>query len=139
VRRIASRIADAGGVALIIDYGHAHTGTGNTFQAMRDNAYVDPLAKPGEADLTAHVDFGALAAAARETGGRVFGPVPQGDFLAALGIRARADRLKGEYPERIVGIDLDVDRLTHPREMGTLFKVLAVLEGTDQALPPGFA
>jgi NADH dehydrogenase [ubiquinone] 1 alpha subcomplex assembly factor 7 len=139
VRRIASRIADTGGVALIIDYGHAQTTTGDTFRAMKENEDVDVLAEPGEADLTAHLDFGALAAIARDTGANVLGPVPQGDFLTALGIKARADRLKRDNPERIVGIDLDVDKLTHPREMGTLFKVLAVFEGKDRPAPPGFA
>ena len=138
VRRIASRIASKGGVALIIDYGHAQTATGDTFQGMKENEYVDVLAEPGEADLTAHLDFGPLADAAREAGARVLGPVPQADFLTALGIKERAERLKRDNPERIVGIDLDVDKLTHPREMGTLFKVLALFEGKDLSRPPGF-
>ena len=138
VRRIASRIRDTAGVALIIDYGHGQTATGDTFQAMKGNKYVDVLAEPGEADLTAHLDFSALAGTAREAGASVLGPVPQGDFLAALGLRARAERLKRDNPERIAGIDLDVDRLMHPREMGTLFKALALFEGKDLPAPPGF-
>ena len=64
MRRIARRIADAGGVALIIDYGHVTTAVGDTLQAAKNNAFTDPLAEPGEADLTAHVDFQVLAQAA---------------------------------------------------------------------------
>lgn len=135
VRRTASRIAATGGVALIIDYGYAQTDVGDSFQAMKDNAYVDVLAEPGEADLTAHVDFDELAAAARETGAGVLGPVSQGDFLAALGIGARVGRLKRDNPEHAADIDAAVTRLTAPQQMGTLFKVLAVYEG---ASPPGF-
>lgn len=138
VRRCASRIANTGGVALIIDYGHTETAAGDTLQAMRDNAFVDPLEDPGEADLTAHVDFRALDAVARETGARVFGPLPQADFLAAMGINARADRLKRDNPQNAADIDVAVERLTSPSQMGTLFKALAVYEGTHASLP-GFA
>jgi NADH dehydrogenase [ubiquinone] 1 alpha subcomplex assembly factor 7 len=138
VRRIAERIADRGGVALIIDYGHTATAAGDSFQAMKNGAYVDPLADPGEADLTAHVDFEALAVAAGEGEARTPIVPAQGEFLEALGIRARADRLKRDNPERIAEIDSAVDRLTNPKEMGTLFKALAIFEGMDQALPPGF-
>ena len=77
-REIGRRIAEEGGVALIVDYGHAASGAGDTFQAVKAHLYADPLAEPGEADLTAHVDFGALASAARDGGARVFGPVTQG-------------------------------------------------------------
>lgn len=137
-RRVANRIADAGGIALLIDYGHTETAAGDTLQAMRDNAFADPLEDPGEADLTAHVDFSALAAVARETGARVLGPLPQGDFLAALGIRARADRLKHDNPQNAAVIDAAVERLIIPHQMGTLFKVLAVYERAHASLP-GFA
>jgi NADH dehydrogenase [ubiquinone] 1 alpha subcomplex assembly factor 7 len=138
VRRIASRIAENGGVALIIDYGHVTTAVGDTLQAMKDNAFADPLAEPGEADITAHVDFEALATAASE--GEALTPIipVQGEFLEALGIHARANRLKRDNPERIAEIDSAVDRLTNPKQMGTMFKALAIFEGTDQALPPGF-
>ena len=139
VRSIASRIADAGGAALIIDYGHPATSVGDTVQAVKSNAYCDPLAEPGEADLTAHVDFGALAATAKEGGGSVLGPVPQGNFLSALGIRTRADRLKRDNPGEFDDIDAGVDRLTNRQHMGTLFKALAIYEGSNQIPPPGFA
>ncbi len=105
---------------------------------MKDNAFVDPLAEPGEADLTAHVDFGALATAARDAGAYVPRTFPQGQFLDALGIRARASRLKRENPETSSEIDLAVDRLTNPQNMGTMFKAMAIFEGLDQTMPPGF-
>ena len=138
MRRIASRIADTGGVALIIDYGHPQTAVGDTLQAMKDSAFADLLAEPGGADLTAHVDFAALAAAAHEAGARVLGPISQGRFLSALGLRTRADRLKRGNPEHAADIDDAVVRLTSPEQMGTLFKVVAVYEGAH-ASPPGFA
>jgi len=132
---IARRIATQGGLALIIDYG-GWRGTGDTFQAMRGHAYAAPLAEPGQADLTAHVDFAALAAAAPGLTPRY---TTQGAFLAALGIEARADRLA----ERLTGSALDSHRaacrrLTHPQEMGELFKVLA-LHPPAAPVPPGFA
>ena len=135
---IGERIAASGGVALIIDYGHSETAVGETLQAVKSNAFADPLSEPGEADLTAHVDFGALAAAASEGGACVPMPSPQGPFLEALGIRARADRLKRENPEKASEIDSAVDRLTNPKQMGTMFKALAIFEGRDRIAPPGF-
>ena len=138
VRRVAGRIAENGGVALIIDYGHVTTAVGDTLQAMKDNAFADPLAEPGEVDLTGHVDFQALAVAAGEAEA-VTPIIPvQGEFLEALGIHERANRLKRDNPERIREIDSAVDRLTSPKQMGTMFKALAIFEGMDQALPPGF-
>jgi len=92
--RLAARLAAQGGAALIIDYGHARSGFGDTLQAVREHAYADPLADPGEADLTAHVDFALLASAARSAGATVLGPVLQGDFLRALGIDARAATIR---------------------------------------------
>jgi NADH dehydrogenase [ubiquinone] 1 alpha subcomplex assembly factor 7 len=138
LRRIGGRIVDSSGVALIIDYGHTQTDVGDTLQAVKGNAFADPLAGPGEADLTAHVDFAALALAAREVGAHVLGPVSQGPFLDALGVHARAQRLKGDNPHDAADIDSAVTRLTDPQQMGTLFKVLAVYEGV-QSSPPGFA
>ena len=86
---IARRVT-AGGVALIIDYGHVKSATGDTLQAVRSHRYVSPLTLPGATDLTAHVDFEALAKAAQEAGARVHGPVEQGSWLRRLGIEARA-------------------------------------------------
>jgi NADH dehydrogenase [ubiquinone] 1 alpha subcomplex assembly factor 7 len=138
MRRIAGRIADMGGVALLIDYGHTTTAVGDTLQAMKSNAFADPLADPGEADLTAHVDFQALATATAE--GEAYAPPirVQGEFLEALGIHARANRLKRDNPERTSEIESAVERLICPQQMGTLFKALAIYEGGDQMTPPGF-
>jgi len=119
VAGVASRIAAHGGAALIIDYGHEHSGLGDTFQAVKAHTFADPLAEPGEADLTAHVDFEALAAIAKANGAKVFGPVTQKTFLESLGVRARAEKL---------GQQREAERLTSPKEMGMLFKVMALCE-----------
>jgi SAM-dependent MidA family methyltransferase len=134
IRTIADRIAGCGGVALIVDYGHAKTQFGDTFQAVKQHAYADPLAEPGEADLTFHVDFEALARGAQERGAHVSGPVTQGAFLEALGIGLRAERLKCAGAE---GIDAALERLVAPAQMGTLFKVMAISDGRSAL--PGFA
>ena len=84
------------GAALIIDYGHASCGLGDTLQAVAGHSFTDPLRRPGQVDLTAHVDFEALALSAECIGARVFGPVAQRDFLRQLGIRERAAALKAK-------------------------------------------
>jgi SAM-dependent MidA family methyltransferase len=137
VQDIARRVGD-NGTALIIDYGDAKAGIGDTLQAVRENAYADVLAEPGKADLTCHVDFSALVKAASEAGGYVFGPEPQGAFLEALGIKLRAERLKKTNREQTSDIDAAVDRLTNPRHMGMLFKVLAICEDRSPGVP-GFS
>ncbi|HSI40606.1 MAG TPA: class I SAM-dependent methyltransferase [Xanthobacteraceae bacterium] len=131
VRAVPERLAAQGGAALIIDYGHAASGLGDTLQAVRRHAFADPLKDPGEADLTAHVDFAALARHGTAAGARAFGPLPQGDFLRRLGLDARAARL---------GRQADAERLagTAPGGMGGLFKVLALVHPAAGA-PPGFA
>ena len=110
---------------------------GDTFQAVKSHRYADPLAEPGEADLTFHVDFGALAEAARGEGARIYGPVTQAEFLAALGIGSRGKRLKNERPEHAGDIDAAIDRLTNAAQMGTMFKVLALC-APDTPTLPGF-
>lgn len=139
LREIARRIATHGGAALVIDYGHACTGFGDTFQAVRAHRAADPLQNPGEADLTAHVDFEQVAAAALQAGVRIFGPVTQGDFLRALGIELRAQNLKhGKDADTAARVDAAVARLAGPTPgMGELFKVLA-LAHPMLAAPPGF-
>ena len=135
---IARRIARAGGAALIVDYGYERGG-GDTLQAMRRHRSHDPLSDPGEADLTAHVDFAALARAAEAAGARAWGPVPQGEFLRRLGIEARAAALIAcATPDQAMLIRSGCRRLIDPREMGTLFKVLA-LTVPNLDPPPGFA
>jgi NADH dehydrogenase [ubiquinone] 1 alpha subcomplex assembly factor 7 len=128
---IARRVVAHGGVALLIDYGHARPGFGDTLQAVSHHARTDPLATPGEADLTAHVDFAAIAQAARQSGAAVLGPVTQGEFLRALGIEARAARLKSSATSaQGAAVDAALRRLTGdgPAEMGTLFKVMAIAD-----------
>lgn len=129
VADIAGRIARQGGVALIVDYGSAAPSTGDTFQAVERHRKTDPLARPGRADLTAHVDFDALTRAARAAGAEVHGPLPQGAFLARLGIGARAEALARRGDADAVAAQLD--RLTAPAEMGDLFQVLGLARKGD--------
>jgi SAM-dependent MidA family methyltransferase len=121
----------ADGVALIIDYGHARQGLGETLQAVAGHSFADPLRAPGNADITAHVDFAALAQSAEIIGGRIHGPVSQGDFLRRLGIDKRAAALKTRAaPEKTAAIDSALARLTAggPKGMGEMFKVLAIAD-----------
>ena len=138
VADLAGRIASAGGAALIIDYGPAESGLGDSVQAMKAHAFADILANPGEADLTAHVDFARLARAARSAGVQTFGPVGQGDFLHALGIAARATRLAAKGGSAADAVTAALHRLTAPDQMGTLFKVLALTQA-GHPTPAGFA
>ncbi|GAB4066097.1 SAM-dependent methyltransferase [Ancylobacter sonchi] len=143
---LGARLARDGGAALFVDYGHAGAnepagGFGDTLQALRAHAYDPPLAHPGEADLTAHVDFAALASAARRHGARAFGPIGQGILLERLGLHARAERLKrNAAPEAAAAVDAAARRLagTGENEMGTLFKALALVHPALGA-PAGFA
>lgn len=133
---IAERIAASGGVGLFFDYGHLEPGIGDTLQALRRHRYDDVLAHPGQADLTSHVDFAALATAARRYGLDAH-MATQGEFLLELGLLERAGSL-GAYAgqatrERISG---EVERLAGPDAMGTLFKVLAIAPaGTKLPFP----
>ena len=133
---IAGRIAASGGAALIIDYGYGQAAFGDTFQAVRNHAFADPLTEPGEADLTAHVDFAALARSARKAGAAAHGPMDQGAFLLATGLLERAARLgAGKDAQTRDAISEAVERLAGPDAMGALFKVLAVTH-TGLVLPP---
>lgn len=133
---IARRIARDGGAALIVDYGHAASGVGETLQAVRAHAFVDPLREPGEADLTAHVDFGALARTVRGAGAAVLGPMPQGEFLLTLGLLERAGRLGADKDEaEREALRSAVERLAGSGQMGQLFKVMAIVT-RDVSLPP---
>ena len=122
VQEIAGRIARHGGAAIFIDYG-GWNGVGDTFQALRNHAFDDPLAHPGEADLTAHVDFAPLAAAAIRAGVSASQPRYQGDWLLALGAAERARRLAeaGDSSAQVA-----LHRLTDAAEMGHLFKAMAI-------------
>jgi NADH dehydrogenase [ubiquinone] 1 alpha subcomplex assembly factor 7 len=134
---IATCIAQCGGAALIIDYGHDKSAPGDTLQAVRRHRFAHPLENPGEQDLTAHVDFQALGDAAREAGAAVTQVVTQGDWLERLGIRARAAALIKAHPQRSDEIAAALHRLTHPDEMGRLFKVSAI-HSPDWPAPAGF-
>ncbi|GLK67791.1 class I SAM-dependent methyltransferase [Hansschlegelia plantiphila] len=138
--RLGGHVAAHGGAALAIDYGSGFS-AGDTLQAVRAHGFVDPLAEPGEADLTAHVDFGALAAAARSRGATAMRLATQGDLLDALGLAARAAQLcaKASDAQRDA-IVAAVARLTDraPTGMGALFKALAFADPRLGPLP-GFA
>lgn len=123
-RQIAEHVARHGGVALIIDYGHARTSPGDTLQAVRGHAFADVLADPGGQDLTAHVDFAALANAAAVDGVTITPVTTQGEWLERLGIRARATALIKAHPVRSQEVEAAAGRLTS--DMGALFKVMAI-------------
>lgn len=124
--QIANRIAREGGAGLFIDYGHARSAVGDTLQALRNHQYDDPLAHPGEADLTAHVDFAALAARVHAAGLEAH-LMTQGEFLQAMGLAERAQRLASGQSEAIrTRLASEVERLAHPDAMGNLFKALAI-------------
>ena len=133
---IGGRLAATGGTALIIDYGHRQSAVGDTLQAVKGHAYHGVLDSPGEADLTAHVDFAALGRAAKDAGAAVFGPVGQGAFLEALGLGARAAALIGQAsPDQAREIAAARARLTG--SMGEMFKVM-VISAPGLPPPPGF-
>jgi len=121
---LAAMIARQGGAMLAIDYGYEGPAIGDTLQAVRGHRFANPFDQPGEQDLTAHVDFATLAAAAQAGGAHAFGPVGQGALLTALGIDARAAALARAAPDRADAITADRERLTVA--MGSLFKALAI-------------
>ncbi|MFU8899347.1 MAG: class I SAM-dependent methyltransferase [Roseinatronobacter sp.] len=132
---ISARIMAHGGVALIIDYGDWRS-RGDTLQALHKQNFDDPLAHPGASDLTAHVDFEALAQAAAPL--RATPMTPQGVLLERLGITARAQTLAASLAGEALQTHIAAHRrLTHPQEMGHLFKTLALYPPTAPA-PPGF-
>jgi SAM-dependent MidA family methyltransferase len=138
VEDIARVIAAKGGGALIVDYGYgANAGFGETLQALGGHAFADILAEPGEDDLSAHVDFAALAEAARRGGGVVQGPTSQGEFLAHLGLAERAEQLMQANPGSAQDLYKAVERLMGPEQMGLLFRALAILP-PGQPPSPGF-
>ena len=138
VRQLADHILRSGGAALIVDYGHQRTSAGETLQAVTRHQFADPWSDPGERDLTAHVDFQALGEAAAANGVRVFGPRGQGEWLEAIGIGQRAEALARSAPERGEEIAAARRRLTTAQEMGSLFKVMALVS-PDWPEPAGFA
>ena len=124
---IAGRCVSAPTAALIVDYGHATPGYGDTLQALSDHKPAGVLDQPGQSDLTSHVDFASLIRAARGNGGECYGPIEMGRFLNALGLAERAARLRaGAEHKAAEEIDAAYRRLTDPGAMGSLFKVMAL-------------
>jgi len=137
VRELAQRLCAQGGAALIVDYGHEQSGTGDTVQAVERHGFADAWQRPGARDLTAHVDFAALKRAAEGEGVRAFGPTTQGEWLQRMGIDVRAALLAKSAPERADEIEAARLRLTAPDQMGNLFKVMA-LTAPGWPFPAGF-
>jgi NADH dehydrogenase [ubiquinone] 1 alpha subcomplex assembly factor 7 len=131
-QEVGRLVTGAGGAALFIDYGDSTAATGDTLQALRSHRRVDPLAEPGDCDLTAHADFAAFIGGAREAGARCLGPLDQGDFLRALGIELRADALARGHPDQADKVLRQLRRLVAPSQMGSLFKAVC-------ACSPGLA
>jgi len=131
VEQLARRQA----VALLIDYGPLVSAAGESVQAIRNGKYADPLADPGSADLTAHVDFASLAAAASCAGADVQGPVKQNAFLTALGLPQRTDMLAQKSPQMAAKLRMAGRRLTAPEAMGSLFKAMAICPKGFPPLP----
>lgn len=124
---IGERIARDRGAALVIDYGSDKPGIGDTLQAVRQHKYESPFAMPGEADVTAHVDFSALARTAAEAGLEPRPVIGQGEFLVRLGLVERANVLGRDKDTKTRDqIASAIERLAGPKAMGQLFKVLAV-------------
>lgn len=121
--------------ALFVDYGHAQTAVGDTLQAVRDHAHEHPLASPGEADLTAQVDFQQFGDAARVAGLAVDGPVSQANLLGALGIMQRAAKLMSANPAKAHEIEAGVARLMAVPGMGDRFKAIGIRSANLPPLP----
>ena len=138
VEAIAAHLAEHGGVALLIDYGHERSAPGDTLQAVSRHRFASVLERPGEQDLTSHVDFEAVAAAARKGGATVTGLVGQGEWLEKLGIEARAQALSRANPDRLDELNAALARLCGADEMGKLFKVMAI-HAPEWPQPAGFA
>ncbi|WIY51866.1 SAM-dependent methyltransferase [Devosia sp. YIM 151766] len=135
--RLGKTIAKQGGSILAIDYGHARTQTGETLQGVRRHAYAAVLDAPGDTDLSAHVDFDALANVARQAGLAAQPLATQGQFLTRLGIGERAAALSGANPDAAAEIRAAHDRLVGQDQMGSLFKVFCA--HSPGLSPAGFA
>ena len=124
-RTLAGRLS-SGGAALIIDYGHVASGFGDTVQAISAHQPVAVTHRPGECDLTAHVDFADLVQTLQRAGAEAWSAITQGAFLRSMGVEARADALKRNAPAEVAAdVDAALARLTHCDQMGNLFKVCA--------------
>jgi NADH dehydrogenase [ubiquinone] 1 alpha subcomplex assembly factor 7 len=136
---LGKRLMCDGGAALVIDYGHTQSAVGDTLQAIGRHAYAEALSAPGSVDLTAHVDFQALASAVEAMGANGYGPITQSQFLRRLGIVTRAASIKTKVPDAAADIDAALKRLISEGEpgMGVLFKAAAFAH-PSLGVPPGF-
>jgi NADH dehydrogenase [ubiquinone] 1 alpha subcomplex assembly factor 7 len=142
IQTLADRLHAHPGRALFLDYGYetpkdAKPWGADTLQAVKAHKKIDSLACPGEADLTAHVDFSAVKKLAALAGLTVAGPVFQGQFLRTLGLDQRAAALARAHPGRAKRIDREHARLTHADQMGVLFKAIC-LSSPNLPPPAGF-
>ena len=137
IEDIKTRFEKTPGAALFLDYGPEETGCGDSFQALKKHKKVDPLAEPGLADLTAHVNFAALKKYAKVAGLSVYGPEIQSRFLSRLGIEVRAAMLSKSAPDAKSKISRQLHRLMDPEEMGSLFKAIAI-QSSGLPRPLGF-
>ncbi|MGB0935364.1 MAG: class I SAM-dependent methyltransferase [Alphaproteobacteria bacterium] len=139
MQSLSDHLAEHSGAGLFIDYGYCANETGDTFQALKDHRFQDVLQDPGNCDLTAHVNFGALKKQAKTSGCVEFGLTTQRNFLIELGIETRADMLSMKANSaQASDIKSALKRLINVSEMGELFKVLAVTS-PDLPIPSGFA
>jgi SAM-dependent MidA family methyltransferase len=135
---IASNLAKFGGAALLIDYGHAKSALGDTLQAVHAHGYAEVLERPGEQDLTAHVDFECVRRVAHDAGAVVSRLVTQGDWLRSVGIDARAQTLASKNPQRTADVEAAHERLVATDQMGEMFKMIAI-HAPNWPAPAGFA
>jgi SAM-dependent MidA family methyltransferase len=133
---VARRIGRQPGAALFLDYGPERSGPGDSLQAIAGGRPADPLASPGAADLTAHVDFARFAGVAAAAGARVHGPQAQGIFLARLGLFQRSNQLARHLsPQKAAALMAGARRLGEPDRMGRLFKAIALVSPGIGVLP----
>jgi len=135
---VAGRLADQQGAALFIDYGHTDSSPGSSIQAVRGHEKLGVLDAPGEADISAHVDFAQMEQIARSRGCRALGTATQGDWLRRLGIDERAEALAEFAPQHRDALMRAKERLIAPDQMGDLFKVMALAD-PDWPDAAGFA
>jgi NADH dehydrogenase [ubiquinone] 1 alpha subcomplex assembly factor 7 len=134
---VAARAVSAPLAALIVDYGYCRPSRGDTVQAVKGHRFAHVLGSPGEADVTAHVDFSALVSGASDNGLTAFGPMPLGEWLLRLGLEARASQLLAKAsPDEARQVTAGIARLVDPSQMGVLFSVLALSRGLSEAPPP---
>ncbi len=134
---LAARIADQGGAAVIIDYGHLKSAPGETLQALQNHQFAHVLEAPGEQDLTTHIDFAALERGAVNANAKIHGPVEQGAFLnnLGLGLRVKALMDNAASSEQSSNLLSRAERLVDPAQMGSLFKVLGISDASLNSLP----